>query len=72
MSVLSCSKNGCDNVMCDRYSHTFGYICDECFARLSDMKLTNVNDIEKFLKSYEPIVREDICIDLENEFPIQR
>jgi len=34
MSVLSCARYNCENIMCDRYSHTYGYICDECFEEL--------------------------------------
>ena len=34
MSVLACDRNGCDNVMCDRLSHEYGYICHECFKDL--------------------------------------
>ncbi len=34
MSVLSCNRKDCENVMCDRYSDAHGYICDECFAEL--------------------------------------
>lgn len=28
MSVLRCSCSNCENIMCDRYSLEFGYICD--------------------------------------------
>jgi len=34
MSVLSCSRRGCSNVMCRRLSPVHGYICDECFEEL--------------------------------------
>ncbi len=34
MSVLPCARNGCQNVMCDRYSPTYGYICYGCFEEL--------------------------------------
>lgn len=34
MSVLQCDRNGCENVMCERYSEQYGYICDECFEEL--------------------------------------
>jgi hypothetical protein len=36
MGVLACNKNGCKNIMCDRCSSTYGYICDECFSELMD------------------------------------
>lgn len=34
MSVLACSRQGCENIMCDKYSYIYGYICDECFEGL--------------------------------------
>lgn len=34
MSVLSCDKKSCENVMCDRYSTRYGYICNTCFDEL--------------------------------------
>jgi len=34
MGVLACSREGCSSIMCDRYSHIYGYICNECFAEL--------------------------------------
>lgn len=34
MSVLSCDRRGCDNIMCHRLSTVHGYICNECFEEL--------------------------------------
>ncbi len=34
MGVMMCDREGCENVMCDRYSLNFGYICQECFDEL--------------------------------------
>lgn len=34
MSVLSCSRRGCENIMCARHSHKHGYICADCFQEL--------------------------------------
>lgn len=34
MGVLACDRHQCDNIMCDRYSHEFGYLCNTCFAEL--------------------------------------
>lgn len=34
MGVMSCSRNGCNNIMCHRYSVEYGYICNECFEEL--------------------------------------
>ena len=30
MGVLACDRRGCDNIMCDTYIPTVGYICNEC------------------------------------------
>lgn len=50
MSVLSCNRNGCENVMCDRYSYTFGYLCDECFEELVQKGVGT--DIRNFLEDF--------------------
>jgi len=34
MGVMECNRKDCDNIMCNRYSQRFGYICDECFEEL--------------------------------------
>ena len=34
MSVLACDRKGCQNIMCDRLSDDYGYICNECFEEL--------------------------------------
>ena len=30
MGVMSCSRSYCNNIMCDTYVSSIGYICDEC------------------------------------------
>ena len=49
MSVLVCSRNGCMRIMCERYSNSYGYICDECFAELVQLGITT--SIETFMRS---------------------
>jgi hypothetical protein len=39
MSVLACDRAGCENIMCTRYSHEYGYICDDCFEELKKSKM---------------------------------
>jgi len=34
MGVMHCSRRGCDNIVCERYSKENGYICNECFEEL--------------------------------------
>ena len=47
MGVLACDRNNCDNIMCDRYSHKYGYICNECYSQLLESNLS----IEDFMNS---------------------
>ena len=50
MGVMGCSRKGCDNIMCDRYSDDYGYICWECFNELvSSGAETNLSN---FMDSY--------------------
>ena len=37
--VMSCDRKGCKNIMCNRSSHTYGYICDECFEQLKSFNI---------------------------------
>lgn len=48
MSVLNCSRSYCDNIMCERLSSTYGYICDSCYEEL---RRTPLIDIECFMDS---------------------
>lgn len=34
MGVLACDRKDCDNIMCDFYSDTFGYLCYDCLQEL--------------------------------------
>lgn len=43
MGVLACNRAGCDNVMCDYYSRTYGYICCECLQELKDKGMCDIN-----------------------------
>ena len=38
MSILACDRQGCENIMCDYYSHTHGYLCYSC---LNELKALN-------------------------------
>lgn len=49
MGVMECSRKGCDNILCDRYSTTYGYICQECFGELTELGINA--DIEAFMAS---------------------
>ena len=34
MGVMKCNRNGCDNIMCQRHSYDYGYICWECYDEM--------------------------------------
>lgn len=70
MSVLNCSRNGCENIMCDRYSSEYGYICYECFEELVESgPETNIkafmesNISKKFINKESALARYNV------EFP---
>ena len=67
MSVLACSRRGCENVMCDRFSFAHGYICDECFDELVNSGPTT--DIDKFMSDKKkPDQREQALARYKTEF----
>jgi hypothetical protein len=79
MGVLACDRDGCTNIMCDRYSHNFGYICGDCFSEMVDYILVNgkfsslSEDVREFLNTPkrskdETSLREDIWKILDEEF----
>lgn len=36
MGVMSCSRSGCSNIMCDTYVEGVGYVCKECQAEFKE------------------------------------
>ncbi len=48
MSVLRCARGDCERIMCDRLSHTHGYICEDCF---DELVVANPADIGSFMDS---------------------
>ncbi len=69
MSVLACDRRGCDNIMCDRLSHDYGYICDSCFE---DLVLCGAEtNVSKFMDSHKSPKNIDAARARFNiEFPI--
>lgn len=59
MSVLQCSRSGCENIMSEYYSEPHGYLCWECHRELLNKpginiaafmrtpKVTNADEISK-------------------------
>jgi hypothetical protein len=73
MSVLSCCRSDCTNIMCDRCSPDYGYICETCFNEL--VRLGIGTDVEAFMDSPIPNARrndaETALFHFEEIFPIR-
>jgi len=70
MSVLACNRNSCENVMCDYYSHRFGYLCSYCFEELNQLKPKSYEEIEAFMDSSER-KQTDSSLDLNEIFELR-
>ena len=64
MGVLACNREGCENIMCDRYSRRYGYICNECFEELSRADWI---DIESFMETPKDTNNTDMWLDFIDE-----
>ena len=66
MGVMSCSKYGCDGIMCNRYSDEIGYICSECFSDLKEVlnhrPEMDLDDIRNWLSRRKNNIYEHINI----------
>ena len=52
MGVMPCDRNGCENILCRKYSIEYGYVCDECLEEMKDLQQNSFNfSIVKFMKS---------------------
>ena len=61
MGIFACSRKDCRNILCDRYSPNYGYICEECFEEL----ISALIDIEAFMNTpkntyYSPIIQRHV------------
>jgi hypothetical protein len=58
MSVLSCNRKKCENIMCDYYSNKHGYICRECISELinTDGRIS----IKKFMNSEKDNYKNEV------------
>ncbi len=61
MGVMACDRKGCRNIMCNRLSDDYGYICDHCFR---DLEEVNPESIKMFMDGVivekEPVNYGDI------------
>lgn len=69
MSVLQCDRRGCENIMCDRHSNEYGYICDECFRELCG--LIGRWSIYEFMRSDKPVDGNAMVFYYDAVFPIR-
>lgn len=49
MSVLACSRQDCDGIMCEYFSYEYGYLCSDCFNEL--VASGPETNIKSFLRS---------------------
>jgi hypothetical protein len=71
MGVLNCDRKGCENIMCDYYSHTHGYLCWECRDELLN-SYYQYNSIYAFMgtpknkvNSFEGLSYDDVIEEFE-------
>jgi hypothetical protein len=50
--VLDCSRNGCDGILCGRYSEEYGYICLSCYTELDQRIKKSIKFTEKDLNDF--------------------
>lgn len=71
VGVMACSRTGCDNVMCDRYSSHYGYLCWQCFNELISLgPEANVSSFMKTEKDSFIVNLEAAKARFEVEFPL--
>ena len=56
MGVMPCTREGCENILCDNYNVEFGYLCNDCkeelIAYLACRPLELTEDaVNKFLET---------------------
>lgn len=74
MGVRGCFRNDCNNIMCDTYIESIGYICSNCKSEFKDyleeneLELKNEYEITKELKKFMETLKnncskDDISVD---------
>jgi superfamily II helicase len=68
MSVLECDRNGCSNIMCDRFSYEYdSYICNECY---NELLYSNLSILDFMNSEKKEVVTIDRSEELEKVFTI--
>jgi len=56
MGVMQCNRKGCDNILCNKYSSYYGYICEHCFDDLKKFVISRVRmgsyDVPQMVKTF--------------------
>jgi hypothetical protein len=58
MGVMACSRNSCENIMCDTYIVDIGYLCYSCqtefklFLNVKRYNPVNQYEIKKYLEEF--------------------
>lgn len=68
MGVMECSRVGCTNVMCDRYSPNYGYICNECLEQLRTSPVTIPTFMKMHKEEYKELFMKDRTEEIDKEF----
>ena len=53
MGVMGCFRNGCSNIMCNRYSRKYGYICSDCFNELLNSSMSIEDSMNSIKGDFE-------------------
>lgn len=68
MGVMSCSKIGCDSILCDTYVESVGYICCYCqeefknYVEENKLNITNKTQITQALSKFMGIEKDGMTI----------
>lgn len=65
MGVMSCSRKGCENIMCDTYVKSIGYICNDCksefkeYLQKNSLKPTTEGEINRELEKFMVTAKDE-------------
>lgn len=69
MGVKGCFRNDCNNIMCDTYIESIGYVCSDCKREFKDyleennLEPKNEYEIKKELKKFMETLKDNSCKD---------
>ena len=58
MGVMSCSRRGCDSIMCDTHVDSIGYVCPECqnefkeYVNLNHFPINSIDALRFYLNRF--------------------